>query len=386
MEYYLFALHQLMSLQTVNTYGELLMRMPKLLLLSLAFSANSFAQEAKIIGTIDYTLKAPQNKAINAKTKAQHIKLLKVKLSKPALDLIKNRATLASHKTNKTSLLASNLPRKVELGMGNVPVLDQGNFGSCVTFANTAAVNAALNQGDYISQLCQLQLGSYLEKNGYYPSGWNGSYGRLVLNQMEIFGIVNKEKQKTTGCGDLTEYPTTELSSQNPGMTPEEYHQLSEDLSQKTILWSSVLDLFQASLDRTDTDKTIHDIKVALNENDRVTFGVLLLDFDLGFAGAVGTHNATYDTWVLTPEIARDIYRRPLFGGHEMIITGYDDDAIAIDEQGRQHKGLFTLRNSWGENVGDHGNFYMSYDYFKVLVDEVQRIRYLPNSNDTQQS
>ncbi|CEG57884.1 C1 family peptidase [Legionella fallonii] len=362
------------------------MRIPKLLLLSLALSANSFAQEAKVIGTIDHTFTAPKNKAISAKPTIQHIKLLKIKLSKPAIDLLKNRMTVTVNKTNKASLMASNLPRKVELGMGNVPVLDQGNFGSCVTFANTAAVNAALNQGDYISQLCQLQLGTYLEKNGYNPSGWNGSYGRLVLNQMETFGIVSKEQQKTAGCGGLTEYPETEQSLSNPGMTPEEYHQLSEDLSQKTIRWSSILDLFQALLDRTDTDKTIHDIKVALNENDRVTFGVLLLDFDLGFAGAVGTRNATYDTWVLTPEIARDIYLRPLFGGHEMIITGYDDDAVATDEQGRQHKGLFTLRNSWGENVGDHGNFYMSYDYFKVLVNEAHRIRYLPNEDETPQS
>lgn len=362
------------------------MRIPKLLLLSLALNANSFAQEAKVVGTIDYSFKAPRSKALNAKAKTKHIKLLKVKLSKSALNLIQNRATATSKATNTLSYGASTLPRKVELGMGNVPVLDQGNFGSCVTFANTAAVNAALNQGDYISQLCQLQLGSYLEENGYYLSGWNGSYGRMVLNQMETFGIVSKEKQRTTGCGGMKEYPMTEMSSQIQGMTPEAYHQLSEDLNQKTVLWTPILDLFQAFLDRTNTDKTIHDVKVALNEQDRVTFGVLLLDFDLGFAGAVGSRNVTYDTWVLTPEIARDIYLRPEFGGHEMIITGYDDDAVAIDEDGREHKGLFTLRNSWGESLGDHGNFYMSYDYFKVLVDEVQRIRYLPNGEDTQES
>jgi aminopeptidase C len=157
---------------------------------------------------------------------------------------------------------------------------------------------------------------------------------------------------------------------------------LSENLGDKTVTWSPILDVLQATLDRVNTDKTINEIKVALNEKDRVTFGVLLLDFDLGMAGAVGTHNANFDTWVLTPEIARDIHLRPLFGGHEMIITGYDDDAIATDDQGRQHKGLFTLRNSWGEEVGDKGNFYMSYDYFKVLVIEAQRIRNLPNDDE----
>ena len=60
-----------------------------------------------------------------------------------------------------------------------------------------------------------------------------------------------------------------------------------------------------------------------------------------------------------------------------MIIVGYDDDAVAVDQQGRKYQGLFTLRNSWGQSIGDKGNFYMSYDYFKTLADEVQRIRHL---------
>ena len=58
-----------------------------------------------------------------------------------------------------------------------------------------------------------------------------------------------------------------------------------------------------------------------------------------------------------------------------MVITGYDDDAIAKDSAGQEHQGLLTLRNSWGANAGNHGDFYMSYDYFKLLVVEAQRIR-----------
>ncbi|MGF2339111.1 C1 family peptidase, partial [Acinetobacter baumannii] len=76
----------------------------------------------------------------------------------------------------------------------------------------------------------------------------------------------------------------------------------------------------------------------------------------------------------------------PFFGGHEMIITGYDDNAIAVDDNGREHKGLFTLRNSWGEQFGDKGNFYMSYDYFKVLTIEAQRIRALADNESEEES
>jgi len=45
-----------------------------------------------------------------------------------------------------------------------------------------------------------------------------------------------------------------------------------------------------------------------------------------------------------------------LLGGHAVLAVGYDDA-----------KRLFTIRNSWGPNVQDHGYFYMPYSY---LVDD----------------
>lgn len=350
------------------------MRFPKLFLFGLLINCSLFAQDIKIIGTIDQTLKSPKNKSLQSSQAQQNIKLLKIQLSDAAIETFKKRAD-ATTKRPRILMTSSHLPRKVELGMNNVPVLNQGRFGTCVTFATTAALDAALNKGDYISQLCNLQLGLHLEKNGYQSSGWEGSFGRLILSQIEHFGIVSKEKQKTQGCGGLTEYPQFDHPGPETAMSLEQFHEASENIADNQITWSPLLDVFQATSERVDTTKTIKDIKAALNQNDRVTFAVLLLDFDLGFAGAVGSHTTTNDTWVLTPEIARDIYLRPFFGGHEMVITGYDDDAIAIDDKGREHKGLFTVRNSWGEEFGDKGDFYMSYDYFTVLVIEAQRIR-----------
>ena len=351
------------------------MHTPKLLLLSLALSTSLSAQDIKVVGTLEQRLNATH--AINHKpTTTQHsIKLLKVELSKPALGALNKRTNLALHQINKLPT-PSPYPSKVQLGMNNVPVLDQGTYGTCVTFATTAALNAAMNESDYISQLCQLQLGNYLEANGYNTSGWDGTLGRFALSQIDSFGIISKANQATAGCGGLKAYPENDNPIPTNQMSIEEFHKLSESLENK-VFWSPLLDIYTA-MDRIDTNKTLNDIKQSLNEKDRVTFGVLLLDFDLGTAGAVGTYNANYDAWVLTPEIARDIYLRPNFGGHEMIITGYDDDAVATDDQGRQHKGLLTLRNSWGDELGDQGNFYMSYDYFKVLVIEAQRIRSMP--------
>ena len=41
-----------------------------------------------------------------------------------------------------------------------------------------------------------------------------------------------------------------------------------------------------------------------------------------------------------------------MLGGHAVLAVGYDDDA-----------GVFIVRNSWGDQVMDHGYFYMVYSY-----------------------
>jgi hypothetical protein len=354
------------------------MRFAKPFLLSLLVSTQVFAHEVTLAGSIEKNLNAPQNKTNNIKkdSKPHTIKLMKLKLSDAAKKTLSNRTHAAIN--NPAPLTTPNLPSSVQLGMNDVPVLDQGPFGTCVTFAATAAIDAVLGQGDYISQLCHLQLGLSLEQNGYQPSGWEGSFGRQTLSRIDQFGIINKAQQLAHGCGGLTEYPALEQPGSETAMPIEQFHQISEDvLLNGNFEWSTLLDVVDAFVDRVDTNKTLADVKTAISQGDRVTFAVLLLDFDLGLAGAVGSHHAAYDSWILTPQIARDLYLRPYFGGHEMVITGYDDDAIAVDEQGNEHKGLLTLRNSWSDTIGDKGDFYMSYDYFKVLVIEAQRIRNL---------
>lgn len=351
------------------------MRVNKLFLVGVALSSNLFAQDIKIVGTIDKTLVSPVKNSITGKPYTQPIKLLNIKLSDSAYEVLSNRAYSALNNANTGDNISTN-GKKVQLGMNNVPVLNQGAFGSCVTFASTAAIDAILGKGDYVSQLCQLQLGSYLEANGYNPSGWNGSFGNIVLAQMDSYGIINKKQQQSKGCGGLKEYPTTSSAVENTKMSAEEYHSMSQSLQDQNIYWTSLVDVYSAMLDKTDTNKTLDDVKKALNEKHRVTFGTLLIDLDSGFMGAMGTHKASLDTWVLTPEIADHIQNSENAGGHEMVITGYDDDAVAVDEQGRKHTGLLTLRNSWGPKFGDKGDFYMSYDYFKTLVLEAYRIRH----------
>ena len=343
-----------------------------------AFAQPDFQIKGKITQTIPDTKPRIASNQWVKQAPPKTVTLLDVQLSERAWD----KLTQNAEKTIQQAPLLADPPHhpkaanSIQLGMNNVPVMNQGHHGTCATFAVTAAIDAALGAGDYISQVCSLQLGQHLERLGYNPSGWDGSLNPLVLDQMRAFGFVNKTTQHEVGCGGFTEYPTT-------GETPKEdlsladHYEISEPLLENSIAWTPLLDVYQVFLDRTDPQKTLESVKQALRNNDRLTFGVLLFRLNEGTAGALGRHNEINDSWILTPDVIKDIKEQGNYGGHAMLITGFDDEAVAVDSIGLKHRGLLTIRNSWGENAGDEGNFYMSYDYFKVLALEIQRIRSL---------
>ncbi|WP_287007793.1 C1 family peptidase, partial [Legionella sp.] len=331
-------------------------------------NGSAFAEDLNIVGSIEHHLKLAPNKAAANQSNEKVIQLLQIDLSAEEKEQLANRAKelLAHSNSFLPSSEISLFPSKVQLGMKNVPVLDQGRHGTCVTFAVTGALDAVIGQGDYVSQVCHLQLGSYLEKQGYGLSGWNGSNASQVINQITQYGIVNTEKQRKKGCGGINYYPSYTSIPQS-FIEPEQYYSLSELVFGKAANWSNIYR-------RADANKLLDEVKQTLNSGDRLVFGVLLPRTDLGTAGAVGKYKTwfDYDTWVLTPEILKDIYNAKT--GHEMIITGYDDNAVATDNKGKRHTGLLTLRNSWSNFAGNYGDFYMSYDYFKLLTHDVKRI------------
>jgi hypothetical protein len=269
---------------------------------------------------------------------------------------------------NTSALL---LPASKNLDMNGVPVLDQGMHGSCVTFANTAAVDALIGKGDYVSQACSLTLGNYLQTNGYVPSGWDGSWGHLVLAQMDAYGIVNKDNQTSKSCGGLTAYPTEDPYTEGGVMTPEQAHTMSESVP---FYWIARMNSYETinnrKTDRLAGAKGLLAVKKALIAGHRVTFGTIILSADGCSVGACAKNKAKFDTWALTKEVNPN----EELGGHEMVIIGYNDHAVAVDQSGRKYRGLLTLRNSWGTSVGDGGNYYMTYNYFEKNVLEVQEI------------
>lgn len=354
-------------------------------LLGLFYTASLLANDIKIIGTIQQTVDIPKKPLLNQPSlennfSKQIITLLKIELSDKALKTVTQRLNDVQS-ANKIHHQVIGLPSNVQLGMENVPVSNQGVHGSCVTFAISAVLNALIKQSDYVSELCTLQLGRYLQSYGYNPSGWNGSLGAVVLAQLDAFGFMTKAQQRQYGCGGLTEYP---LLSYDTGteVSLSEFHQHSQSLGQNRIVWTVLLNDYQSLHEGVDGNVVLNQVKNALSNGDRLTFGVLLADYEKGLAGALGSYKSFNDTWLLTPEIIEDMKENPQFAGHEMVITGYNDRAYAKDDHGRLHYGLLTLRNSWGDRIGNQGDFYMSYDYFKELVLEMQRAHKVSKDND----
>lgn len=206
------------------------------------------------------------------------------------------------------------------------------------------------------------------------PGGWEGSFGPYVLDQMRRFGIVTKAVQQEKSCATVKEYPLDDFTNEGQAMPLNEYAEKSIDVSSK-FYYLQMMDFSQRFMKQfNDTDsaeKVLQQTKKALNRGNRLSFGTFLVISDYCPAGACASFHAKNDTWALTKELELPPYST---GGHEMVIIGYDDNAVAYDNQGTVHKGLLTLRNSWGADVGDHGNFYMTYDYFKKFVGEVQEI------------
>jgi C1A family cysteine protease len=45
--------------------------------------------------------------------------------------------------------------------------------------------------------------------------------------------------------------------------------------------------------------------------------------------------------------------------GHEVIVIGYDNN-----------QKLLKIRNSWSANMGDNGDYYMTYNFFNAMANE----------------
>jgi hypothetical protein len=306
----------------------------------------------------------------------QPVTLMRLGFSKDELRTLNTFRKDVAKRVNKRD---NSLPDSADVGMNDTPVLNQGMHGSCVTFATTGAFDALIGKGNYVSQLCSLELGSYLEENAYTYSGWDGSFGPLVIDQLLLNGVVSMDTQKTKGCAGVKVYPTNSPST-GKTMTMSQYHKLSENIN-SIFYWEPMLSEYQFEYNSTDHEADPENVLNAVKKElavkrqgreSRITFGTII-PVNMCDVGACGSYRAKSDTWTLTKSMQRDFDPSEL-GGHEMIIIGYDDNAVVTDSEGGSNQGVLILRNSWGKLAGDAGNYYMTYDFFKRFVMEVQRV------------
>ena len=175
----------------------------------LLFVSQANAGELNIVGTLERVIQLTHtNSSLRAESNTKSITLLEYELSEKAQrDVSKQIQQTLDHDADNNMSLTAVVSKQTQLGMNKVPVLDQGQHGTCTTFAVTAAVDAVINKGDYISQLCMLQLGSYLHSLGQGPSGWDGLSNYLALERINKFGIINLKNQREFGCAGVKEYP-----------------------------------------------------------------------------------------------------------------------------------------------------------------------------------
>lgn len=336
---------------------------------SLLISGALHASVVDILGETPVKIKTGSASNSTALIMPKTILVQKIKLSSNAKLMLKQRVNELQFSGVQRNTAAISLPIKVNLGMNKTPVLDQGAHGTCVTFAVTGAIDAALGKGDYISQLCPLELGNYLvkiKKPPYPYSGWNGTWGSMVRGLLGTYGLITKPYQLKYGCPqNVKQYPMMSSPVTSKIMTIAAYTAASVPVP-SSVLMKIIADVNVVFGPNYNAASTLLQVKQNLKAGKRVVIG-FLLDETQGSAGAVGTKVRPYDTWVMNAAILKKVNAGTLGSGHEVIIYGYDDSATARGSDGKTSKGLLFIMNSWGPYAGDKGTYYMSYDYFLKL-------------------
>ncbi|APJ03173.1 C1 family peptidase [Silvanigrella aquatica] len=230
-----------------------------------------------------------------------------------------------------------NSKNSVDLGMENVPVLDQGRHGTCVTFAATAALDAKLKIGDYIDQQCSLALNKYLG-NDY----WNGAYDATeILAPLKEHGIIPKGK-----CFGV--------KYANPNQTVD-----TKTYESKSI--KNYSDKFSYEFVKK---ANLNTVKSALKNGYRVAIGTALTATNdpisvNGFNAIIQGDDTSYrgGLWACQQKSSTTNYCKEQNAGHEVVVIGYDDN-----------QQLLKIRNSWSTKAGQNGDYYMTYSFFNAMA------------------
>lgn len=216
------------------------------------------------------------------------------------------------------------LPTKIDLRKDMSPVRNQGQFGSCTSFATMGLQEFLLKkQGRFVQQAPAF--------NWYQSRRQTGAKGKddgvpteFALKMLDAYGSVpesdfpylagSKQQDETARLGFLTAQPSSELTNKgkkNRIMTG----------------YKSVTSLSGIKKGLADGTPVVVAMHVFSNIGNTPKSGLMPLP----------TNKDKYE------------------GGHAVLAVGYDNE-----------KRVIIIRNSWGSDWADGGYFYMPYEYFKM--------------------
>lgn len=206
------------------------------------------------------------------------------------------------------------LPTSASLRAKMPGVYDQGQLGSCTA-------NALAAQLDYM----------------------RGLQGEKFITPSRLFIYYNERAMEGTVSSDSGAMGRDGIKSlKNQGVCPEsEWPYVLSSFTNKpgTRCYKDALTFESLTYKRVD-DGSLGAIKAALNQKLPVSFGFTVYEsFESEQVAKTG----------IVPMPAKS---ESVLGGHEVLIVGYDDS-----------KSMVEVRNSWGAGWGDHGYFWMPYQY-----------------------
>jgi hypothetical protein len=242
---------------------------------------------------------------------------------------------------NQYSSGINSFNKSKDLGMDKVPPLNQGDQGTCVTFSSTAAIDAIIGKGDFISQQCSLSLDLGMG-NDY----WDGAYEPSdVIDPVVKYGVVSH-----AGCP--YKYPDTSSK-----LATDKYKKITD--VEASLVVSKVHTTFYPKAN-------LADVRNSINRGHRVLMSFYISGSDSeavrGFDIQVDGIPYTGGLWACSQGDSSN-YCVTSAAGHEVVVIGYDDT-----------QKLLKIRNSWGIGFGENGDYYMTYTFFNAMADDLTEI------------